>query len=71
MTGMVVNPLENERAYLITVRFVIGDDRLRDGFAEVTVPAGQVREFTARSASPAVNGEVRCSFGDVFRFTPE
>ncbi len=71
MTGVVVNPLESERAYLITVRFVVSDERLRDGFAEVTVPAGQGKEFTARSASPAVDGEVGCSFGDVFRFTPE
>jgi hypothetical protein len=71
MVGVVGNTVEGERAYLITVQFIVNGERLRDGFAEVTVPAGEAKEFTARSASPAVDGEVSCSFGDVFRFTPE
>ncbi|MFW2382475.1 MAG: hypothetical protein ACN4GZ_12010 [Acidimicrobiales bacterium] len=71
MEGTVANPVPGERAYLIAVQFFVNGERLRDGFAEVVVPAGGQVGFTARSASPALDGDVRCSFGDVFRFIPE
>lgn len=71
MVGVVGNPQQGERAYLITVNFFIDGEQQRDGFAEVVVPAGEAMEFTARSASPALDGQVVCSFGDVFRFIPE
>ncbi len=70
LIGEVINPIDGERAYLINVQFFVNGERLRDGFAEVVVPANGANDFTARSASPAVDGNVVCSFGSVFRFIP-
>lgn len=69
--GEVSNPLESERAYLITVQFFVDGERQLDGFAEVVVPPGVTSSFSAVSASPPVDGAVECRFGDVFRFIPD
>ncbi len=69
--GQVHNPLDGERAYLITVEFFVDGARQLDGFAEVSVPPGETETFSAVTASPSVDGTVTCSAGSVFRFIPE
>lgn len=70
-SGIARNPLEGQRAYLITVQFVVDGERQLDGFAEVVVKPGAESSFSAVSASPPVAGMVECRFGDVFRFIPD
>jgi hypothetical protein len=69
--GRVDNPLDGERAYLLTVHFTVNGVRQLDGFADVSVPPGVTETFSAVSASPSVNGTVTCLVGSVFRFIPE
>ncbi len=69
--GRAHNPLDGERAYLITVEFFVDGERQLDGLSEVIVPPGVTETFSAVSASPSVNGTVTCLTGDVFRFIPE
>lgn len=69
--GEVTNPLNGERAYLITVHFDVDGERQLDGFSEVVVPPGVTSSFSAFSASPPVDGSVTCRLGDVFRFIPD
>ena len=66
--GTVRNPLDGERAYSITMQFVVGGERQLDGFSEVDVPPGVSKSFLAVSASPSVDGSAECAVGGVIRF---